>query len=209
MKMYITLALCFAPLIVEIVFSLIKISSFRLSQAGWAVAAGFAAIVPIIIVQYILQQTDWFSVSSMPSLLAEALIFNGLIEEAVKMLFLFFLPAKKIKLPVFIACAVIAGGTVGSFEAVMYFVAGTHYSALRLCTAAVLHALCAGLSGVFVWTAKNKTRKRKAQFAAFCAAVFCHGIYNFFAGFNGFLWWFSLAALLFALIQLRSFYTES
>ena len=97
MKMYITLALCFAPLIVEIVFSLIKISSFRLSQAGWAVAAGFAAIVPIIIVQYILQQTDWFSVSSMPSLLAEALIFNGLIEEAVKMLFLFFLPAKKIK----------------------------------------------------------------------------------------------------------------
>ncbi len=91
MKMYITLALCFAPLIVEIVFSLIKISSFRLSQAGWAVAAGFAAIVPIIIVQYILQQTDWFSVSSMPSLLAEALIFNGLIEEAVKML----LPKKK------------------------------------------------------------------------------------------------------------------
>ena len=77
--MYITLALCFAPLIVEIVFSLIKISSFRLSQAGWAVAAGFAAIVPIIIVQYILQQTDWFSVSSMPSLLAEALIFNGFI----------------------------------------------------------------------------------------------------------------------------------
>ena len=124
-------------------------------------------------------------------------------------IFLFFLPAKKIKLPVFIACAVIAGGTVGSFEAVMYFVAGTHYSALRLCTAAVLHALCAGLSGIFVWTAKNKTRKRKAQFAAFCAAVFCHGIYNFFAGFNGFLWWFSLAALLFALIQLRSFYTES
>ena len=130
--MYITLALCFAPLIVEIVFSLIKISSFRLSQAGWAVAAGFAAIVPIIIVQYILQQTDWFSVSSMPSLLAEALIFNGLIEEAVKMLFLFFLPAKKIKLPVFIACAVIAGGTVGSFEYGMYFVAVTHYSGLRL-----------------------------------------------------------------------------
>ena len=204
MELYIKLGLCFIPLAAVLCFSIFKITSFRLSFAAWAAASGFAALVPIIALQYAVKRFFPLSAVSLGAAFFNALLFNGLIEEGVKTLFLFLIPAKNATKAAFTAAALIAGTTVGSFEALVYGIAGVHYSVLRLFTAVILHALCAGLSSVFVYSTKTARRR----IAPLLSAVVCHGVYNFFAGFNGFLWYFSLSALLFALIRLRFFYTD-
>ena len=204
MILYITLALCFLPLLAGIVFSAVKVPSFKFSYSVWAVGAGFAALVPIIVIQFVIRRFFNFSPASLAAVFLSALLFNGLIEESAKALFLFLLPVKAVPISAFTASALIAGTALGSFEALVYCIAGTNYSPLRLITAVVLHALCSGLSGIFVWTLKNE----KARKAAFVSALFCHGLYNFFASFGGFVWWFSIAVLLFAAVRLRYYYTD-
>lgn len=204
MILYVTLALCFLPLLVGIVFSAVKVPSFKLSYSVWAVGAGFAALVPIIVIQFVIRRFFHFSPASLAAVFLSALLFNGLIEETVKAVFLFLLPVKAVPLSAFTASAIIAGTAVGSFEALVYCIAGTNYSPVRLITAVVLHALCSALSGIFVWTRKNG----KARAAALVSATVCHGLYDFFASFNGLVWWFSIAVLLFAAVRLRYYYTD-
>jgi len=62
--------------------------------------------------------------------------------------------------------------------------------------------VCSGLGGLFVWSCKQK----KCKIIILLAAIVIHGVYNFFAGFTGIFWWFSLAAIIFGLIQVRMFY---
>ncbi|MFC2420400.1 MAG: PrsW family glutamic-type intramembrane protease [Treponema maltophilum] len=204
MILYVTLAMCFLPLLAGIVFSAVKVPSFKLSYSVWAVGAGFAALVPIIVIQFVIRRFFNFSPASLAAIFLSALLFNGLIEETVKAVFLFLLPVKAVPLSAFTASAIIAGTAVGSFEALVYCIAGTNYSPVRLITAVVLHALCSALSGIFVWTRKNG----KARAAALVSATVCHGLYDFFASFNGLVWWFSIAVLLFAAVRLRYYYTD-
>ena len=42
----------------------------------------------------------------------------------------------------------------------------------------------------------------------FVLAVVLHGIYNFFAGFNGLFWWFSVVAILMAALECRIWYRQ-
>lgn len=204
MILYVTLAMCFLPLLAGIVFWAVKVPSFKLSYSVWAVGAGFAALVPIIVIQFVIRRFFNFSPASLAAVFLSALLFNGLIEETVKAVFLFLLPVKAVPLSAFTAAAIIAGTAVGSFEALVYCIAGTNYSLVRLITAVVLHALCSGLSGIFVWTRKNG----KARAAALVSATVCHGLYDFFASFNGLIWWLSIAVLLFAAVRLRYYYTD-
>ena len=204
MILYVTLAMCFLPLLAGIVFSAVKVPSLKLSYSVWAVGAGFAALVPIIVIQFVIRRFFNFSPASLAAVFLSALLFNGLIEETVKAVFLFLLPVKAVPLSAFTASAIIAGTAVGSFEALVYCIAGTNYSPLRLITAVVLHALCSALSGIFVWTRKNG----KARAAALVSSTVCHGLYDFFASFNGLVWWFSIAVLLFAAVRLRYYYTD-
>lgn len=204
MILYVTLAICFLPLLAGIVFSAVKVPSFKLSYSVWAVGAGFAALVPIIVIQFVIRRFFNFSPASLAAVFLSALLFNGLIEETVKAVFLFLLPVKAVPLSAFTASAIIAGTAVGSFEALVYCIAGTNYSPLRLITAVVLHALCSALSGIFVWTRKNG----KARAAALVSSTVCHSLYDFFASFNGLVWWFSIAVLLFAAVRLRYYYTD-
>ncbi|MGI5172844.1 PrsW family intramembrane metalloprotease [Treponema sp. OMZ 840] len=204
MELYITLILCFLPLAAGILFSLLKVPSFGPVQAVWAVAAGFASLVPIILIQFVIKRNFDFAPTSLAAVFISALVFNGFIEETAKAAFLFLLPVKTAHPSSFFASALIAGTAVGSFEALIYCIAGTNYSVIRLFTAVVLHALCSALSCIFI-----RTKLQGApRIAAFVSAVFCHGIYNFFAGFTGFLWWFSVLAIFFALIRLRYYYTD-
>ena len=73
-------------------------------------------------------------------------------------------------------------------------------------TAVVLHALCAGLSGIFVWSVKQKKR----NILPYAFAVIFHGLYNYFAGFkmNVPFFYFSFAVLAFALIECRVRYVR-
>ena len=218
MELYIKLGLSFLPLALLLYISAVKVSGFRLNHALWAAAAGFAALVPVIGLQFISERFLPFSASSLWTVFFGTLVFNGVTEESSKALFLFLIPLKNMPRSVSLAAALIAGTTVGSFEALVYCIADTNYSILRLCTALVLHALCAGLSCFFVLSVKeakekNKQRsdsahKYRVRLMPFFTAVFCHGIYNFFAGFSGFVWYFSLFALLFALIRVRFYYAD-
>lgn len=203
MELYITLACCFLPLILGIFIAVLKIKDFKLSYAFSAIVMGFAAIFLIILVQNAVKGMFLFLPSNLTGVLISTLLY-GLIEESVKMLLLFFLPGKKISCKVFLVVSLIMGCAVGSFETVMYVVTGLGGTFLRLFTAVILHIVCAGLSGLFVWSAKNK----KCCLAAFVTAVFVHGIYNFFAGFTGVWWWFSIVTILFAILRCRAYYAD-
>ncbi|WP_428770042.1 PrsW family glutamic-type intramembrane protease [Treponema sp. HNW] len=216
MELYIKLGLSFLPLVPLLYAAAVKVSGFRLNHILWAGAAGFAALVPIIGLQFISERFFSFNASSLWAVFFGALLFNGVIEEGSKAFFLFLVPIKDGSRAVGLTSALIAGTTVGSFETLIYCIAGTNYSILRLCTAVILHSLCAGLSYFFVLSVKESKEKKqqgsaqgyRVRLMPFFTAVFCHGIYNFFAGFSGFLWSFSVFALLFALIRVRFYYGE-
>ena len=43
----------------------------------------------------------------------------------------------------------------------------------------------------------------------FVLAVALHGVYNFFAGFSGGFWWFSVVAILMAALECRIWYRKA
>ena len=67
------------------------------------------------------------------------------------------IPGKKKDAVTFIICALIAGFSIGTFETVVYMLMyGTESIILRYVTAVLIHTFCAGLSGLYVWTFKQK-----------------------------------------------------
>ncbi len=199
MELYITMGICFIPLIVAISVSLVKVTGFTKRLALVSSLLGLAAIIPIGFLQFFILELPIFNTGTISALLVTTIIFNGLIEEFIKMLLLLFLPAKKMNFKAFLACAIISGLALGCFEAIIYVITGTPHIEVRLFTAVIMHAACAGLSGLYVWTYKNT----KSQLSAFITAVLLHGIYNFFAGFSGNFWLFSIVAILFAIVRCR------
>lgn len=204
MELYITLTVCFLPLIFAVVFAVLKVEGFKWSYVLGALAIGFGAIVVIIVVQTTVLSVNLFSVNSLRGVFVSALVLNGLIEESIKMVFLFFLPGKKMTCKVFFTVALLVGCAVGSLETVFYALNGSSDTVLRFFTAVVLHILTTGLSGLFVWSAKNG----KIRISIFLTALFSHGIYNFFAGFTGIWWWFSIITILFVFVRCRVYYLD-
>ncbi|OJF77272.1 MAG: hypothetical protein BKP49_02040 [Treponema sp. CETP13] len=204
MHLFISIALCFIPLIVIILIASLLIKELSKKSVFAGILAGFGAIIPISIAQYFLEPLNSFLGNSLTSVFITALLFNGLIEEAIKMLFIFFIPGKNKRKSTFFAVALIAGCTFGCFEAVVYLIAGSTNISTRLFTAVLLHTFCAGLSGIYIWTLKNT----KAMLSPFLLAVVLHGIYNFFAGFTNDFWWFSVITIVFAIMQCRIYYTK-
>ena len=90
---------------------------------------------------------------------------------------------------------------MGCFETLVYLVAGIQHLELRMLTAVVIHVSCAGLSGIFVYSIKNKSVK----VLPFVSAVLLHGIYNYFAGFkmDSIFFWFSLVVVLVSIVECR------
>ena len=79
---------------------------------------------------------------------------------------------------------------------------GTEAIFLRYITAVLIHTFCAGLSGLYVWSFKQK----KQYLRPFIAAVFIHGLYNFFAGFVYPLKAFSFVTIVYAAIRVKFSY---
>jgi RsiW-degrading membrane proteinase PrsW (M82 family) len=213
--MIIPLILCVLPLIALIACCVLFNKNFSVLFAVFAVLAGFLPVIPIMALQLIVFPAFSGLDTRLVTRLLSALILNGLIEEAIKFLCLLLLPlsAKRkgassnqgISLNVFATGGAIAGLTLGSLEAVMYLTVGFEQILLRLMTAALIHTLCAMLSALCI--ASFKTEKK--HIAPFVYAVLVHGVYNFFAGFTGAFWWFSIAAILFGAIQCRVWYSKS
>lgn len=83
----------------------------------------------------------------------------------------------------------------------VYLISGIEHLEIRMLTAVIIHAACAGLSGLFVYSIKNGSTK----VLSFILAILLHGIYNYFAGFkmDSFFFWFSLVVVLVSIVECR------
>ena len=215
MNIYAFLSLCFIPLVALFLILVILVKGFKIYHGLLAIALGIIAVIPIAFVQYFVLNLPIFTTDTVVSLLITTILFNGVIEETLKMLCLLILPQKKMPLAAFFCCALLFGLALGTFESLIYLIRGVqdatqphglHSAAklilLRMGTAVLIHAFCAGLSGLYLWTAKTHA----PHITPFLYAALLHGIYNFFAGFDSGYRWFSIVAILFAALECRIWY---
>ena len=216
MNIFALFALSFLPLVVVFFLFVILVPGQKKVRYGiLACILGLFAVVPTSLVQHFILNLPIFTASTVVNLLVTAIIFNGLIEESVKMFFLSFLPFKKLNLSFYFCCALLAGMTLGSFESIIYVVKKISGAAEPLGTQAVLnllvaraftsvliHTFCAGLSGLYLWMFK----KKQTHVLPFVWAVLLHGVYNFFAGFSNNFYWFAVIAILLAILECRIWY---
>ena len=198
-----TIGICFVPLILITAVLLAVCKKLTAGSALISILSGLAAIIPIAVIQFFLLSLPIFSSTKLVSVFLTAVLFNGLIEETIKMLMLMIIPGKKKDAATFVICSLIAGFSIGTFETVVYMLMyGTEAIILRYATAVLIHTFCSGLSGLYVWTFKQK----KQYIRPFIAAVFIHGLYNFFAGFVYPLKAFSFVTIIYAAIRLKFSY---
>ncbi|MCM1321345.1 MAG: PrsW family glutamic-type intramembrane protease [Bacteroides sp.] len=199
--MILGILVCFIPLVLAAVICL-KAKKLKPKLLFAAVLTGLIAIIPAAAAQFALGQLvmRFFAGSGAAVFL---LIANGCTEECIRALILRgCLPSKQQTAAAFFAAACIAGLSFGSFEAVIYFIAGSQHIGLRLFTAVILHCSCSGLCGLFIWGQKTGSRRP----FIFIQAAAIHSVYNFFASFSNFIWYFSIAAILFSVAQCSIFY---
>ena len=208
MSVYMMMGLSFLPLLCIFVIFRFAISGFKVRYGLLAILLGLLSLVPIVIIQSFVRNLPVFTSNTLFAALITVMLFNGLIEESVKMGTLFLLPVKKINFPTFFALSLVAGLALGCFETVIYLFSGYLDIEVRTATAVVMHCLCSGLSGISVWLWKNPGEKKKKSWAPWLWAVILHGSYNFFAGFSGFYRWFSLATIMLTALESRIWYKK-
>lgn len=219
MNLYAILGISFIPAILFFALSKILNRSFKFRHGILACVLGIITIFPASFIQFFLLKLELFSGATFASVMITAIVFNGLIEETIKMLFLCALPQKKQTLSAFFCCAVIYGLSAGGFESVVYIirkfqeitlVSGqeiiTNLLIKRIFSAQAVHAFCAGLSGLYLWNFRHLKSK---NIMPFIFAVLLHGIYNFFAGFTSGFRWLSFVAIIFAAVECRINYISS
>lgn len=190
--------ICFVPLLIAAALALLLKKNVSVHQVLCAIASGFLALIPISLLQLYVFNLPVFTPKTLAGAFLTTLIINGLIEETLKMATLFVIPRKDTTAGSFLILAMLQGFALGSFEAVIYLLSGKGDITLRLCTAAVIHALCAGLSGLFVWSISQK----KTYVRPLLTAILMHGLYNYFASTTSF-WWFSIITIAYTAIRLR------
>lgn len=206
--------LCFVPLVVAVlVFAL----SFKIKVGHQLIAVllGLAAVLPISFIQYFLPNLPFLTGVPLVKTLLKSLILYGLVEELIKMLLAIPLPHKEYSELDFLLLAFVMGLALGCFESVVYYFdhlqkasargAELLYGliAARIFSSDVIHMCCMGLSGLYIFS----KRQRNPKFSYFVLAVIIHGVYDFFAGFSNGLRWFSIAVVLLAAIECRIKYS--
>ena len=118
----------------------------------------------------------------------------------------------------FLFLAFVMGLALGCFESVVYYFDHLQIAhskgatllygqiAVRIFTSDIIHMMCTGLGGLFIYSCRNKPKR----VSFLVIAVLLHGIYDFFAGFSttNNLRWFSIAVVLMAIIECRVKYTS-
>ena len=218
------IVLCFVPLILAIViFS--TAFKLKLTHQLIAVPLGLAAVLPISFIQYFMPAIPGLPISPVVRALLKSIFLYGLVEEAIKTFALLPLPHKLYDETSdvantsgrhsFLLLAFTVGLSLGCFESVVYYfdhlqIANSRGAtllygqiAVRIFTSDIIHMMCTGLCGLFIYSCRNKP----LRISCLIAAVLLHGIYDFFAGFSGNLRWFSVAVVLMASIECRIKYT--
>jgi hypothetical protein len=203
--MVLSVILCVLPLAALTACCVLFVRGCSPGFALLALLAGVVSVIPIAALQLVVFPAFSSLDFRLTTRLVFALVFNGLIEESIKFLCLLGIPRKGRPFGAIMAAGALAGFTVGSLEAVMYFASGVGRIALRLATAGLIHTFCALLSSVCIASFSSG----KKYWQPFALAVLIHGVYNFFAGFPGRFWWFSVAAIFFAAIECRMWYVKT
>jgi len=212
------IALCFVPLILAIVLFTFAYK-IKITHQLIAVLLGLLAVLPISFIQYFIPDFSGLFRSPVLFSFLKSLIIYGLIEEVFKALLLLPLPHKiydeNEDMHTFLLLSFVMGLSLGCFESVVYYfdhlqVANSQGAtllygkiAVRIFTSDIIHMMCTGLCGLFIYSCRNKP----ARVSCLVAAVVIHGVYDFFAGFSGSLRWFSVAVVLMSIAQCRIKYT--
>ena len=218
MNLYALLGISFIPAAIFFALAVILNKELKIRYCLIAGLLALVTVIPTSLIQFYVLSLPVFTGYTFASVMITAILFNGLIEETMKMLFLCLLPQKKQILSTFFCCVVLYGLTVGGFESVIYIIKkfqeiqgqGGKEIVVRLLidrifTAQAIHLFCALLSSLYIWN----FRRHKKNIMPFVYAVLLHGIYNFFASFNSMYHWLAVIAILFAAVECRIFYIAS
>lgn len=211
-------ALCFLPVVTFfIIFSIFPKEKQILKYLIFCVL-GVLTIIPASFIQFFVLKLPFFNSSTFSSILITSIIFNGLIEECFKMGFMILMPKRNMTLTTFFIGAILLGISAGSIETAIYVMgniekvviaSGTEEAIklifTRMFSTQSLHAFCAGLSGIFVWS----SRKGLRHLIIFIYAVIFHGFFNFFIAFDTSLKYFAIVPILLAAIECRIWYKNA
>ena len=210
-----TIALCFLPIIICFVIYTLLLK-IRITDQLIAVLLGLIAVFPISLIQFFLPEFTIFERNPVLQTLLKSIIIYGFTEELVKMLFLIPIPHKKLSESDFLFLAFFMGLTLGCFESAVYFLDHLQMAAsrgaqlllsqifVRIFTSDLIHMACTGLCGLFLYSCRNKP----VSVSVFILAVVLHGVYDFFAGFQNDLKYFSIAVIILAFIECRNKYVS-
>ncbi|MDE6719862.1 MAG: PrsW family intramembrane metalloprotease [Treponemataceae bacterium] len=218
LNVYAPMLLCLVPLVTTFLLLAILVPGISVLREFLAVLAGLLAFVPIVILQFLFLnlRIEMLMRANLFLSIIHSLVFFGLIEEGVKAASLLVLKSRGENLRNFFAYSILAGMALGCFESVVYLLTavGTRPQVsaeflqmifLRMATALVIHALCAGLGGLCIFYSKNIRR----NFSPLVFAIVIHGIYDFFAANAYPLKYFSVAVILLAVLECRIFYLRT
>ncbi len=207
--------LCFIPLLAGF---LIFTFAFKANAGHLSIAVllGLAAVLPISVIQFFLPSLNILSSQLILREILKSLLLYGLVEEILKCLFVLALPKKDKSALEFLLLAFTMGLALGCFESIVYYldhlqVANNRNATLlygqifaRIFSSDIIHMTCTGLCGLFIYSIRTKQTK----ISCLLSAVFIHGIYDFFAGYQNFLRWFAIAAILLAIAECRIKYSS-
>ena len=215
------LILCFVPLLFA--FCLFTfVFKLKISHQLLAILLGLIIVFPISVIQYVVPTTNVFQNMPIVGTMLKSLIIYGLVEELFKTIVLVpVLSTKSIKEEYsalqMLFLSFLLGLSLGCFESLVYLfdrlqIANNRGAQvlyylvfLRIFTTDLIHMACAGLCGLFVISKRYNNNKSKISYLFL--AILLHGIYDFFAGFQNNLKYFSYFVVLLALIECRVKYT--
>lgn len=204
---------CFCPLLIYFAI-LIFVFKINIIHQIIAILLGLAAVLPISLIQFYMPDIFGFINYPLMATLLKSILLYGLIEEVIKMLLIIPLPHKDYKELNFLLLAFLAGLSFGCFESLVYFLdhlqmakykgADLLYGSIfvRIFSADIIHMACTGLSGLFLFSWREKNKK----FSIILTAITLHGLYDFFVGFQNNFKWFAVPVILLALIECRIIY---
>lgn len=214
--------LCFVPLLFA--FCLFTfVFKLKISHQLLAILLGLAIVFPISVIQYVVPTTNVFQNMPIVGTMLKSLIIYGLVEELFKTIVLVpVLSTKTVKEEYsalqMLFLSFLLGLSLACFESLVYLfdrlqIANNrgaqvlyHLVFLRIFTTDLIHMACAGLCGLFVISKRYNNNKSKISYLFL--AILLHGIYDFFAGFQNNLKYFSYFVVLLALIECRVKYTS-
>ena len=218
MNLYALLGISFIPALLFFCLAIILNKNLKLIHCVWAFILALFTVIPTSLIQFYVLSLPIFNTSTFAAVMITAILFNGLIEESMKMLFMCLIPQKKQILSTFFCCVILYGLTIGGFESVIYIIKKfqeiqgqggkeivVQLLLNRIFSAQAIHVFCAGLTGLYIWN----FRRQKKNIMPFIYAVLLHGIYNFFASFESIYHWLAIVAILFAAVECRIFYLST